>query len=158
MKFYLVNFLFVALIPSSVLAHSGGTDSNGCHAGSEPYHCHNSKNGSESSIDVGAWDINAGYQYHIEQTNLIPFIGASIGKSGENEDTAFGVNVGLKLESGWYASYVSTSKSLQLGYGFAHISANSDYFGAGIRFPFGGTTSSKSSIYSSGSILFSGDE
>nr|WP_297404051.1 YHYH domain-containing protein [uncultured Marinobacter sp.] len=21
-------------------AHSGGTDKNGCHAGSKPYHCH----------------------------------------------------------------------------------------------------------------------
>ncbi|MDO0945334.1 MULTISPECIES: YHYH domain-containing protein [Chromohalobacter] len=21
-------------------AHSGGTDENGCHAGSKPYHCH----------------------------------------------------------------------------------------------------------------------
>ena len=32
------------LMPSVVSAHSGGTDSNGCHAGSQPYHCHNSKN------------------------------------------------------------------------------------------------------------------
>lgn len=24
-------------------AHSGGTDSNGCHAGSQPYHCHTLK-------------------------------------------------------------------------------------------------------------------
>jgi hypothetical protein len=24
-------------------AHSGGTDSNGCHAGTKPYHCHNKK-------------------------------------------------------------------------------------------------------------------
>lgn len=29
-----------ALFSSSVLAHSGGTDANGCHAGSKPYHCH----------------------------------------------------------------------------------------------------------------------
>ena len=24
----------------TVEAHSGGTDQNGCHAGSKPYHCH----------------------------------------------------------------------------------------------------------------------
>lgn len=27
-------------IPSIALAHSGGLDANGCHAGSRPYHCH----------------------------------------------------------------------------------------------------------------------
>ena len=31
------------LMPTVVSAHSGGTDSNGCHAGSQPYHCHSSK-------------------------------------------------------------------------------------------------------------------
>ena len=31
------------LMPTVVSAHSGGTDSNGCHSGSQPYHCHNSK-------------------------------------------------------------------------------------------------------------------
>ena len=31
------------LMPSVGSAHSGGTDSNGCHAGSQPYHCHDSK-------------------------------------------------------------------------------------------------------------------
>jgi hypothetical protein len=25
---------------SAAIAHSGGTDSNGCHAGSKLYHCH----------------------------------------------------------------------------------------------------------------------
>jgi hypothetical protein len=32
---------FVALMASSfVEAHSGGTNSSGCHAGTKPYHCH----------------------------------------------------------------------------------------------------------------------
>ena len=36
-----LGLLFIALIMSSpALAHSGGTDKNGCHAGSKPYHCH----------------------------------------------------------------------------------------------------------------------
>jgi len=35
---------FVTLMTASfVQAHSGGTDKYGCHAGSKPYHCHNSK-------------------------------------------------------------------------------------------------------------------
>ena len=30
-------------VSSGVSAHSGGTDSFGCHSGSQPYHCHSSK-------------------------------------------------------------------------------------------------------------------
>jgi hypothetical protein len=32
-----------------ILAHSGGTDANGCHAGSPPYHCHGAKQQTQSS-------------------------------------------------------------------------------------------------------------
>ena len=32
--------MFSLLFSSTLYAHSGGTDSNGCHAGSQPYHCH----------------------------------------------------------------------------------------------------------------------
>jgi hypothetical protein len=31
------------LTPTVASAHSGGTDSNGCHSGTQPYHCHSSK-------------------------------------------------------------------------------------------------------------------
>ncbi len=32
--------LLAAASVSPALAHSGGTNSAGCHAGSQPYHCH----------------------------------------------------------------------------------------------------------------------
>jgi len=35
-----VAFIAVLLTCTAALAHSGGTDKNGCHAGSRPYHCH----------------------------------------------------------------------------------------------------------------------
>ncbi|MBX3608694.1 MAG: YHYH domain-containing protein [Hydrogenophaga sp.] len=36
-----VAFFVVALAATSFAhAHSGGTDKNGCHSGSQPYHCH----------------------------------------------------------------------------------------------------------------------
>jgi hypothetical protein len=35
-----VAFIVLHSPPSPALAHSGGTDANGCHAGSQPYHCH----------------------------------------------------------------------------------------------------------------------
>lgn len=156
MKFYIAIFLALTLTPTQALSHSGGTDSNGCHAGSQPYHCHseNSSNGSESNFNLGAWDFNLGYQYKFDQTKLTPFIGASIGKSKEYGDTKFGGNLGLKFQNGFYAGYVSTSKSLQLGYEFIHVSANSNYFGIGIRYPFIDTDTDNHSLYSSGSMLF----
>jgi hypothetical protein len=37
----LIAMVFVSLLAAGVVqAHSGGTDSNGCHAGTKPYHCH----------------------------------------------------------------------------------------------------------------------
>ncbi|MBA4274919.1 MAG: YHYH domain-containing protein [Alphaproteobacteria bacterium] len=39
----LIRVVVLALTVSAatnVFAHSGGTDANGCHAGSQPYHCH----------------------------------------------------------------------------------------------------------------------
>jgi hypothetical protein len=39
--------VFVTLaFPTVVQGHSGGTDQYGCHAGSQPYHCHNGGTGS----------------------------------------------------------------------------------------------------------------
>ncbi|HSX95717.1 MAG TPA: YHYH domain-containing protein [Hydrogenophaga sp.] len=36
-----IALLLLALAAVSFAhAHSGGTDKNGCHAGSKPYHCH----------------------------------------------------------------------------------------------------------------------
>ena len=55
-KSFLVALLVGAVGVSSVMAvapsasaHSGGTDANGCHAGSQPYHCHNGGGGGSSS-------------------------------------------------------------------------------------------------------------
>ena len=46
MKFTILRtLLFILVIFSGeLLAHSGRTDSDGCHAGSKPYHCHINKN------------------------------------------------------------------------------------------------------------------
>ena len=38
-----VMFLFLLVSVEPAFSHSGGTDSSGCHAGSQPYHCHNRK-------------------------------------------------------------------------------------------------------------------
>ena len=50
--------LSLALIPVLKLnAHSGGLDANGCHAGSQPYHCHRSPSemvGNRLRCDLGS--------------------------------------------------------------------------------------------------------
>lgn len=43
MLFVGVAFAVVFATSSPALGHSGGTDANGCHAGSQPYHCHGSR-------------------------------------------------------------------------------------------------------------------
>jgi len=52
MKKTIIAALVVTLVPGAVFAHSGGTDANGCHAGSQPYHCHNSGSSSSENSDV----------------------------------------------------------------------------------------------------------
>ena len=42
MKRLVIACMFI-LSSNFALAHSGGTDANGCHAGTKPYHCHNKK-------------------------------------------------------------------------------------------------------------------
>ncbi|WP_366914659.1 YHYH domain-containing protein [Roseovarius sp.] len=45
----LVAIVAAACSPTLSLAHSGGLDANGCHAGSQPYHCHRSASQSSNS-------------------------------------------------------------------------------------------------------------
>lgn|GEM_PF-4481140 len=56
-------------------AHSGGTDDYGCHAGTEPYHCHEPKYGSEifeipSSYTYTTPSYNASWSYGEGVTSL----------------------------------------------------------------------------------------
>ncbi|WP_370161397.1 excalibur calcium-binding domain-containing protein [Limimaricola soesokkakensis] len=40
MYYKFVSLLCLVLLPSELLAHGGGLNAQGCHAGSQPYHCH----------------------------------------------------------------------------------------------------------------------
>lgn len=40
MKFFVVLAAASLISATTAFAHSGGTNSAGCHAGSQPYHCH----------------------------------------------------------------------------------------------------------------------
>lgn len=39
-KIFALAIISVLSLASASFAHSGGTDANGCHGGSQPYHCH----------------------------------------------------------------------------------------------------------------------
>lgn len=148
----LAVIIFIALINGAVHAHSGGLDSNGCHSGSRPYHCHNSSTkSSDDSID--AWDINIGYKYKFDKLTSIPYLGLSIGKQYGDDETVFGVDVGAQFRHGFYIGFASTSNSIQLGFNSVHLSLNSDSIGLGLRFPFDNANPTKSSVYFSGSGL-----
>lgn len=158
-----VMFLFAISFPVLSHAHSGDTDQNGCHAGTKPYHCHNAKTGNDiHSWDIDAdWDVSIGYQHHFAKHQLIPFVGLSIGESektsnpiDDSDSINLGYNVGLAFERSWYMGYVSTSDSIQLGYKFVHLSASSNAFGLGLRFPLCIIYGEHSGFYGSGSVLF----
>lgn len=48
----LFGMIVAASASTASLAHSGGTDSNGCHGGSQPYHCHSGAGSSRSAPTV----------------------------------------------------------------------------------------------------------
>ncbi|MFD2177764.1 YHYH domain-containing protein [Veronia pacifica] len=161
MNFYIKTILLAAAFSSNVFAHSGGTDENGCHAGSKPYHCHNPKNGStsgsgSSSAQMQAWDLNIGYQHDLKDSVYIPYVGLSVGEAGSHHDSVnLGLDLGVSTDAGWRVAVVTTSESLQLGYKYFHISANRDYLGFGFRLPLVKKSSEeKSSAYVSASFLF----
>ena len=53
MKSLITTLLVTGLLATNAHAHSGGTNSAGCHAGSQPYHCHNSSPSFSGGSDVG---------------------------------------------------------------------------------------------------------
>lgn len=62
-------FLMLLLFSNFSYSHSGRTDENGCHAGSQPYHCHNS--GSSSSDDDSS---NSNFSvYHLSVGTTVTF-------------------------------------------------------------------------------------
>jgi hypothetical protein len=77
MKYFL---LYVAILWTvEATAHSGGTDANGCHAGSQPYHCHGGSD--EGEINTDALLIGLGVVVVISGLVALIWWGASINSS-----------------------------------------------------------------------------
>lgn len=60
MKILIASVMFLLLLVSVDLAfsHSGGTDDAGCHAGSQPYHCHDEDDDDNGCSIAGPEDAN----------------------------------------------------------------------------------------------------
>ena len=61
-KLFIVAIIMISTLSSGQLAtaHSGGLNSSGCHAGSQPYHCHRSPSemvGNRLRCDLGSRSI-----------------------------------------------------------------------------------------------------
>ena len=58
-----IGFVLVIASADSALGHSGGTDANGCHAGSQPYHCHGTRSAPAPGAPSGGLTLCADGTY-----------------------------------------------------------------------------------------------
>ena len=88
----LILTTLMAIVTSEAIAHSGGTNRYGCHAGTKPCHCHTPKEPKPPGIDLcdytplpTAPEEPSYYPY----SNVIPDIMESKPRPSENKVTAF---------------------------------------------------------------------
>lgn len=81
MRFLIILLLFG--LPSSSIAHSGGLDKQGCHAGSKPYHCHRKQN-STASTKPKSGSIITGTVTHVRDGDTVEVNGVAIRLSALN--------------------------------------------------------------------------
>ncbi|WP_163936475.1 hypothetical protein [Paraferrimonas sp. SM1919] len=117
------------LIAGTAVAHDTSFEDDNCHwSPQEGEHCH------YKVPEISAMDVSLGYQFELEKSSLVPFVGVSYAKKW-HQDSEFGGIVGLRHQDGMYASYVSTTKTLQIGISIAHLSFNHESIGLGMSVP-----------------------
>ncbi len=68
---------FGAVTTVQTNAHSGGTDQWGCHAGSQPYHCHNPKNDYSNDYGDGGNDYPSNSYWSVPLTPSVCILSSS---------------------------------------------------------------------------------
>ena len=81
MRFLVILLLFG--LPNSSIAHSGGLDKQGCHAGSKPYHCHRKQN-SAASTKPKSGSVITGTVTHVRDGDTVEVNGVAIRLSALN--------------------------------------------------------------------------
>ena len=73
----LLTSLFVVMLAPFAGSHSGGLNKQGCHAGSQPYHCHR-KTSSFSSQPPKSGSILSGIVTHVRDGDTVELDGIAI--------------------------------------------------------------------------------
>ena len=73
----LLTSLFVIMLAPLAGSHSGGLNKQGCHAGSQPYHCHR-KTSSSSSKSPKSSSILSGTVTHVRDGDTVEVDGIAI--------------------------------------------------------------------------------
>ena len=73
----LLTSLFAIMLASLAGSHSGGLNKQGCHAGSQPYHCHR-KTSSASSQTTKSGSILSGTVTHVRDGDTVEVDGIAI--------------------------------------------------------------------------------
>lgn len=89
------------IFTTTLFPHSGGTDSNGCHSGSQSYHCHgdsSSDSGSDSSSSSSIGKITLGAVVALLAVYLVLKIINEIEDLGEKSSEIQSGKSGLDME------------------------------------------------------------
>ena len=73
----LLTSLFVIMLATLAGSHSGGLNKQGCHAGSQPYHCHR-KTSSFSSQPPNSGSVLSGTVTHVRDGDTVEVDGIAI--------------------------------------------------------------------------------
>ena len=73
----LLTSLFAIMLAPLVGSHSGGLNKQGCHAGSQPYHCHRKTSSSSSQSPISG-SILSGIVTHVRDGDTIEVDGIAI--------------------------------------------------------------------------------
>lgn len=125
--------ILLALSLQTANAHSGGTDENGCHAGSQPYHCHNSGDSSDSYSDEPLFPEDFGFKVghiaNISTMAVMALIPASTINSLDSNIYSFSV---FGLGAGWSGD-LGLNTELYLSGHLSSLSESSMVLGANYR-------------------------
>lgn len=94
-------FVILLTVPSLAYAHPGGTDIFGCHAGSEPYHCHGSSSSSAGVIDASPTDVLFGVSWGLSAVGamwnlpMLTHMDSSVDQSSAVAIHATGLSIAL---------------------------------------------------------------
>lgn len=72
-----ILFAYLLALSSAAFSHSGGLNKQGCHAGSQPYHCHGKQNSATSNVPKAGTKLT-GIVTHVRDGDTVEVDGIPI--------------------------------------------------------------------------------